>query len=72
MSAVIVPFETKAQREDRLYHEAMAAFDAYGAAQTRSALEALVRAMDRLVAAQKAPLWPNAGAAPHASGLAAS
>ena len=53
MSAIIIPFETRSQREDRLYREAMAAFDAYSVAHTRTTLEMLVRALDRLVAAQK-------------------
>ena len=53
MSAIIIPFETRAQRESRLYREAMAAFDAYSAAHTRAALDALVDALDRLVFDQK-------------------
>jgi flagellar basal body rod protein FlgC len=52
MSATIIRFETKAQQEDRLYREAMAAFDDHAAAHTRATLESLLRALERLVAAQ--------------------
>ena len=52
MSAIIIRFETKAQQEDRLYREAMAAFDDHSAAHTRATLENLLRALERLVAAQ--------------------
>ena len=53
MSAIIIPFETRAQRENRLYREVMAAFDTYSAVHTRTALDALVDALDRLVFDQK-------------------
>ena len=52
MSATIIRFETKAQQEDRLYREAMAAFDDHAAAHTRATLESLLRALEKLVAAQ--------------------
>ena len=59
MSATVIQFETRAQIEDRLFQNAMSAFDTYGASHTRESLEALVRALDRLVAAQEARVKPR-------------
>lgn len=71
MSAIIIPFETQAQREDRLFREAMTAFDAYGAAHTQAELDALVRTLDRLAAALGTPRRPADRAPPEPVGLTA-
>ena len=56
MGVIIIPFETRAQREERLRCEMMAAYEAHRASQTRATLDALVQALNRLVAFQmKAP-----------------
>jgi hypothetical protein len=52
MSAVIVPFETRAQRETRLHGEMMAAFEVYGAVPTTATFDTFVQALNRLVAFQ--------------------
>ena len=57
MGVIIIPFETRAQREERLRCEMMAAYEAHRAAGGTSAtLDALVQALNRLVVFQmKAP-----------------
>ena len=52
MSAVIVPFETRAQRETRLHGEVMAAFEAYATVPTTATFDTFVQALNRLVAFQ--------------------
>jgi hypothetical protein len=52
MSAVIVPFETRAQRETRLHGEMMAAFEAYTAVPTTATFDIFVQALNRLVTFQ--------------------
>ena len=53
MGAVIVPFETRAQREERLQRELIAAHRAYVGAEAPVTLDALVQALERLVAFQR-------------------
>ena len=52
MTAVIVPFETPAQREERLYRECEAAYQTYGAERTQANHEALLEAVQRWEAAR--------------------
>ena len=62
MTAVIVPFETRAQRETRLHSEMMAAFEAYGAVPTTATFDTFVQALNRLVAFQmkaRRPMCPT-------------
>lgn len=54
MSGVILSFETPAQKEERLYREAMAAFSDFSAAQPRASLDGVRQALERLVAFQDA------------------
>ena len=53
MGAVVVPFETRAQREERLHRELIAAHRAYVSAEAPVTLDALVQALERLVAFQR-------------------
>ena len=53
MGAVIVPFETRAQREERLHRELIAAYRAYVGVEAPVALDGLVQALERLVAFQR-------------------
>ena len=53
MGAVIVPFETRAQREERLHRELTAAYRAYVGVETPVTLDALVQALERLIAFQR-------------------
>ena len=53
MSAVIVPFETRAQRETRLHRELIAAYRSYVSVEAPVALDALVQALERLIAFQR-------------------
>ena len=64
MSATIVPFETRAQREERLHRELMAAYRAYARAEAPVRWDAFMQALDRLVAFQMRHSPPNL---PHAS-----
>jgi hypothetical protein len=52
MSAIIVPFETRAQREERLHRELMATYRAYARADAPVRWDAFMQALDRLVAFQ--------------------
>lgn len=54
MSGVIIPFETTAQTEERLFREAMMAFDGFSAAHERTTLDEVKQALERLVAFQDA------------------
>ena len=53
MGAVIVPFETRTQREGRLHRELIAAYRAYVGVETPVTLDALVQALERLIAFQR-------------------
>ena len=53
MGAVIVPFQTRAQREERLHRELTAAYRAYVGVETPVTLDALVQALERLIAFQR-------------------
>jgi hypothetical protein len=50
MSTTVVPFETRAQREERLQQELMAAYRAYIRAEAPKTRDALWQALDRLIA----------------------
>ena len=52
MGAIIVPFETRAQREKRLHRELMAAYEAYAARPTAATFDVVMEALNRLVALQ--------------------
>jgi hypothetical protein len=52
MSAIIVPFETRCQREERLHRELIAAYRAYARAEAPVRWDAVMQALDRLVAFQ--------------------
>jgi hypothetical protein len=52
MSAVIVPVETRAQRQTRLHGEMMAAFEAYSTVPTTATFDTFVQALNRLVTFQ--------------------
>ncbi len=52
MGAIIVPFDTQAQREKRLRDDMMAAYRAYSAVPTTATFDRLMQALDRLVAFQ--------------------
>ena len=52
MGAVIVPFETRAQRETRLHGEMMAAYEAYASVPMTATFDPFVQALNRLVAVQ--------------------
>jgi hypothetical protein len=52
MGAIIIPFETRAEWEERLRCEMMAAYEAHQAGETSATLDALVQALNRLVALQ--------------------
>jgi hypothetical protein len=63
MAATIVPFETRAQREERLEQELVAAYRAHVGAEAPKTWDALMQALDRLVAFQirhSRPTLPNA------------
>ena len=53
MGAVIVPFETRTQRKGRLHRELTAAYRAYVSAEAPVTLDALVQALERLIAFQR-------------------
>ena len=53
MGAIIIPFETRAEWEERLRCEMMDAYEAHQAGETSATLDALVQALNRLVAFQK-------------------
>ena len=53
MGAVIIPFETRTQREDQLHRELIAAYRAYVGAEAPVTLDALVQALERLIAFQR-------------------
>ena len=53
MSAVIVPFHTRAQREERLHRELIAAYRSYVSVEALVTLDALVQALERLIAFQR-------------------
>ena len=53
MGAVIVPFETRTQREGRLHRELIAAYRAYVGAEAPVTLDALVQALEHLIAFQR-------------------
>ena len=53
MGAVVVPFETRTQREERLHRELIAAHRAYVGAEAPVTLDALVQALERLIAFQR-------------------
>jgi len=52
MGAIIVPFETRAQREARLHRELIAAYRAYIRAEAPVRWDALMQALDCFVAFQ--------------------
>ena len=52
MPAQIVAYESRAQREERLYRECEAAYEAHWAERSRSTHQALVEALRRWRAAQ--------------------
>ena len=52
MGATIIPFETRAEWEERLRCEMMAAYEAHQTGETSASLDALVQALNRLVAFQ--------------------
>ena len=52
MDALIVPFETRAQRKERLHLELTAAYRAYISVETPVTRDAFFQALDRLVAFQ--------------------
>ena len=52
MTAVIIPFETSVQREERLYRECEEALDAHWAERTEASQEALKEAVRRWKAAR--------------------
>ncbi len=53
MGAVVVPFETRTQRERRLHCELVAAYRAYVGAEAPVTFDALVQALERLIAFQR-------------------
>ncbi len=53
MGAVVVPFETRTQREGRLHRELIAAYRSYVSVEAPVALDALVQALERLIAFQR-------------------
>jgi len=52
MGAIIVPFETRAEREERLCCALMVAYEAHQAGETPATFDTLVQALNRLVAFQ--------------------
>ena len=52
MGAVIVPLETRVQRETQLHGEMMAAYEAYASVPTTATFDPFVQALNRLVAFQ--------------------
>jgi hypothetical protein len=61
MGALIVPFETRAQREERLHLELTAAYRAYISVETPVTRDAFFQALDRLVAFQMRHSRPWSG-----------
>ena len=53
MGAIIVPFETRTQRDERLHLECLAAYHAHVSVETAVTYEALVQALDRFVVFQR-------------------
>ena len=52
MSAIIVPFETRAQREERLHRELRAAYEAYAALPRATTFDVVMQALNRIVTFQ--------------------
>ena len=59
MGAIIVPFETRAQREERLHRKLMATYRAYSRAEASMRWDAFMQALDRFVAFQMRHSPPN-------------
>ena len=59
MGAIIVPFETRAQREERLHGELITAYRAYTRAEAPVTRDALWQTLDRLVTFQMRRSRPN-------------
>jgi hypothetical protein len=60
MGAIIIPFETRAQREERLHYELMTAYRTYIRVEAPVTRDAFFQALDRLVAFQmrhSRPRW---------------
>ena len=64
MGGIVVPFENRAQREKRLHRELMARYRAYMRAEEPAIRDALLQALDRLVAFQMRYSRPNRLEAP--------
>ena len=64
MGGIVVPFENRAQREKRLHRELMARYRAYMRAEEPVTRDALLQALDRLVAFQRRYSRPNLLEAP--------
>ena len=64
MSGIVVPFENRAQREKRLHRELMARYWAYERAEKPVTRDALLQALDRLVAFRMRYSRPNLIEAP--------
>ena len=70
MGAIILPFETRAQREERLHRELIAAYQAYVSVEAPKRFDALVQALERLIAFQRRHTRPRPCVASHAREVA--